>query len=947
MIDNTKFHKTIILILLLLVCHVQVSRGNIEPNPDPLKESYLSQLESLNGIEQDTVLLKNRLQSAIEKNDTVTQLLALNRLSNAYKTHNQYYNIFRSELDFMQLAQLSGSRYLAMVSMNRQAKTFLAIHLMDEAARLYYNVLKESKEYKQADSLVMHERAEALYGVGAIFTQLEASKAFDYLDEAYDLVKNRENNELHYQILLSKGRVMQDQKQFDKARQYYNEALEKSSALNTRQGMGRTFLSFGELELCQGKFAEAEINLNNAHSILRDTDHKTDLISVYNSLGDVYVGLEQPAEAEEFYLQGLKLANRLELSYFQEHLNYKLSIFYKNQNKPSLALHYFEQSHNYARRLGTDKMQVNLFNAQMEYVDVLRKEELKRMSDRFGTITGTQNLIIITTVLIILLLTFLYFVRNRYMNIRRQRNLSMIESATLKSEFYKQLSDEFRTPLAIIGGLAEKLKYTINEGDSTHNMIDLELIEKQSKKLIRLVNEVLAVSNLKSGDTIDWTHGNIVKYVQFLYSGFVELADSKSVKLQFHSSTKKLQMDYSKENLALVVNNLVGYLLKQCIKGDKVVVLVREDEALNKCIIEVVGTSEMKILKELSEAHELFQDLDTESILGQKVDQLMTFFDYLVRGMNGTLSYDLMTPNTTTFTIKLPIKHDYSHKPHEQLPEDSASETHLESIPVMQKEEEETRDLPNILLVEADADMAFYITSILKDKYNVITVEDGSRILAAASEQHISLIIIAYLLPQIDGKNLSMLLKKNFATSHIPILMITSKVGLEDRIAAIKSGVDVVIKRAFNERELRATIENLIGNREILRMRYGQIALDIPHDKEQEELYNENIEFLQKVTDTIFREIQNSDFFPDGLAKEMHISSSHLNRKIKELTGLNTMGFVNNIKLNRAKKLLGISQRPIGDIAMECGYSDFSYFSRSFKKEFGITPSQYQRMALK
>ena len=210
-----------------------------------------------------------------------------------------------------------------------------------------------------------------------------------------------------------------------------------------------------------------------------------------------------------------------------------------------------------------------------------------------------------------------------------------------------------------------------------------------------------------------------------------------------------------------------------------------------------------------------------------------------------------------------------------------------------------------------------------------------------------SLIITDWMLPQIDGKTLSMMLKNNFATSHIPIIMITAKVTADDRISAIKSGIDTVMQKPFNEEELLALIDNLLANRDSLRQKYSRIGADIMQEEKQEGSYNENVVFLQKITDTIYREIQNNDFFPDRLADEMNISSTHLNRKIKAVTGMNTMSYVNNIKLNRAKKLLTSSGRSIGDIAMESGFGDFSYFSRSFKKEFGVTPSQFQRMAIK
>ena len=200
------------------------------------------------------------------------------------------------------------------------------------------------------------------------------------------------------------------------------------------------------------------------------------------------------------------------------------------------------------------------------------------------------------------------------------------------------------------------------------------------------------------------------------------------------------------------------------------------------------------------------------------------------------------------------------------------------------------------------------------------------------------------MLPLMDGKTLSESLKENFETSHIPIIMITSKTTVQDKVTALKSGLDAVLQKPFDEHELMATIENLLKNRSRLKKRFMQLPSSLILQEEDDEAYSKNITFLQQITDIIFREMQNSDFFPEGLAKEMFITTTHLNRRIKAATGMNTMNYVNNVKLNRAKKLLVTTQRAIGDIAMECGFNDFSYFSRSFKKEFGMTPSQYQRM---
>ena len=149
--------------------------------------------------------------------------------------------------------------------------------------------------------------------------------------------------------------------------------------------------------------------------------------------------------------------------------------------------------------------------------------------------------------------------------------------------------------------------------------------------------------------------------------------------------------------------------------------------------------------------------------------------------------------------------------------------------------------------------------------------------------------------------------------------------------------------KPFIEEELKAKINQLLKSRKELREKYGQVVLD--SQNASPELTNDsNFEFLQKVTDVIYREMKNIDYFPQGLASEMCVSPSQLNRKIKSISGLNATNYILKVRLNRAKKLLTTSQKPIGEIAMDCGFNDFAYFSRTFKKEFGITPSKYQRM---
>lgn len=212
---------------------------------DSLKASYLKHFNTLDNIGRDTLLLNNKLESAVEANDTVTQLIVLNRLSDIYKTQNQFSNAIKSELAFQQMAQHAGSIYLTSVSMNRQADIYMSLNLLDEASRLYYNVLKDCRDHNQNDSLAVAQKAVAYSGVGTIFLLLNMhNKATDYLNKSAELLQGKSDKLLLFDILLMKGRLMQNQEQYDSARQYINEALKLSLASNSRSALAKAFLSF-------------------------------------------------------------------------------------------------------------------------------------------------------------------------------------------------------------------------------------------------------------------------------------------------------------------------------------------------------------------------------------------------------------------------------------------------------------------------------------------------------------------------------------------------------------------------------------------------------------------------------------------------------------------------------------------------------------------------------
>lgn len=208
------------------------------------------------------------------------------------------------------------------------------------------------------------------------------------------------------------------------------------------------------------------------------------------------------------------------------------------------------------------------------------------------------------------------------------------------------------------------------------------------------------------------------------------------------------------------------------------------------------------------------------------------------------------------------------------------------------------------------------------------------------AEEHIpDLIITDVMMPKKDGYAFTSELRNSVAISHIPVIMVTARVTTEDKLEGLKSGADAYIAKPFDERELLARIRQLLKSRMLLMETY-RVAL-LYSDKSNIAETNSNMAFISKLSVIVNKHLDDQEFFPDGLTAEMHLSEAQLNRKLKAMTGHTITSFVMRARLNHAKQLLAKRNMNITEVALSSGFSDLSYFSRSFKKVFGYTPSQF------
>lgn len=241
-----------------------------------------------------------------------------------------------------------------------------------------------------------------------------------------------------------------------------------------------------------------------------------------------------------------------------------------------------------------------------------------------------------------------------------------------------------------------------------------------------------------------------------------------------------------------------------------------------------------------------------------------------------------------------------------------------------------------ILLVEDNADLRNSIKDELASKYKVITAENGKEGLLIALSKNPDLIITDVMMPKMDGKEMCRVIKSNFQTSHIPVIIVSALGEVDDKVEGIEIGADGYLEKPFNMKLLNAMALNLINSRALLKQVVGE------KQQLKDVVKSPDKHFLSKVVKIIEDNLTNQKFSIDNLSDETGLSRSNLFRKLKGLTGMSPNDFVTQIKMNYAAQLLKNNKGiRISDVAYESGYNDPRYFSTLFKKFYGKTPKQF------
>jgi len=526
------------------------------------------------------------------------------------------------------------------------------------------------------------------------------------------------------------------------------------------------------------------------------------------------------------------------------------------------------------------------------------------------------------------------------------KNLASSESKRLKevNEFknnlFTNITHEFRTPLTVIKGMTGTIRsnYKNKELEELENSI--EMIERNSDDLLHLVNEMLDLAKLESGNMeLQLVQTDVIPFLKYLSESFESYAEENQIKLTIYSEIDSLVMDFDANKLTSVISNLLSNAIKFTPESGKIIVHINKisQNETPQLYIKVkdsgIGIAEEEISNIFSRFYQTDGSMIRESE-GTGIGLALT--KELVELMRGTIEVKSSLDAGSEFCVTIPITTNAPKSDTSKI--NITPNTTLSRTPSIQIDEkiDENSNLPLVLIIEDNLDVTHYLKTCLKGKYETLHVPNGIKGIEAAFEKIPDIIISDVMMPGKDGFEVCETLKSDERTDHIPIIILTAKASLEDKLKGLTRGADAYLAKPFIKEELFVRLEKLVTNRKKLISKIQNEGSSVLLKKRSK---NPKIQFLQKIVKLIHEDIGDSNFGSEELSKKLHISESQLYRKIKAITEKSTAVFIRSIRLQHAKELLSTTDKTISEVAYDVGFNDPSWFSRAFKKEFGYSPT--------
>jgi signal transduction histidine kinase/ligand-binding sensor domain-containing protein/DNA-binding response OmpR family regulator len=551
-------------------------------------------------------------------------------------------------------------------------------------------------------------------------------------------------------------------------------------------------------------------------------------------------------------------------------------------------------------------------------------------------------------------LYFLLYILKSKTKLRHQLELEYIETERTKElnktklEFFTNISHEFRTPLSLILGPLNQIIEDYRGSNKLYKK--LLVVENSANHLLQLINRLMDFRKLENNlYKLETAEGNIVKFLREIYLSFSEFAKDGNYEYHFIAENDEILVYYDRNKLERVFYNLISNAFRYTPKGGTITIKVKQ--TIENVIIEVEDSG-VGIAKEYQDKiFERFFEVavnnkpDNDYSKGTGIGlSIANKIVKLHKGKIGVLSDKKELGSV--FTVELPLGN--SHLLDEEIIKDFkfsddvsqyidqlkatniGKDVELEEIPIDDKQ--------TILLVEDNKALRKFMRGLLKKHYNILEAENGKVAFKIAKKESPDLIVSDVVMPVMAGTELCSKIKNELKTSHIPIILLTSRTSLVYKLEGLESGADDYISKPFNINEFQIRIKNLLEATSRLKEKFSS-SKELQPNEVVISSYDEKL--YKRVLQIVEDNISNEEFDIPYFCSELGVSRTMLFTKIKAWSNFTPNSFIQHFRMQRAAQLLEQGKINISEVSNKVGFKNPKYFSKCFHNKFGETPTQY------
>lgn len=537
--------------------------------------------------------------------------------------------------------------------------------------------------------------------------------------------------------------------------------------------------------------------------------------------------------------------------------------------------------------------------------------------------------------LVTIVAVFLFY--KHELNIKHLVQLKEVEKDTARNineaklRFYTNITHELRTPIFLITAPLEELMAE-NKRMVTVSKSYLMSMYRNAMKLNKLVTRMIDLRKLEQGKLRLELHcQNVVAFCRDLVPDYEALCQQKNIIFHFLPEKTIIKLNFDAEKLEIILSNLISNAFKYTPEGGKIALVIEEAEAEVVFSIEDNGIGIKKEFKEM--IFDRFFQIDSSQTVSAGDGIGLSFVKHLVELHGGQVHVESEPDKGAKFIFSIPMSNTLEEPFTDDVIAETSFKDSFKPVPELDRVFSPAAT-HTILLIDDEPEILELIERSLVEDFKVLKANNGQDGLTLAKKELPDLIICDVMMPKMDGMEFLSLLKSDKELAHIPVIMLTAKIAEEDQMTAFDSGADAYLTKPVSLKYLRNRIGHLLARAESVSVTNVLAKKEKTYTKEEQR-------FLLKCKETIDEYLMNPDLGVIFLAEKMGMSHSSFYRKIKAVTGMSGIDFINEYRIFKAVQLFDGGEINVSSVCVKCGFNDIKSFRDAFKKRMHVSPKQY------